>query len=83
MRMEDHVDLGETKAAYTLMDIRKMDARKLMASGRPGDLSLAMLAGGGPEHVLEIAKRAGGLRGPSDSATDFLKPPEHLISLLF
>ena len=25
MRMEDHVDLGETKAAYTLMDIREMD----------------------------------------------------------
>ena len=36
MRMEDHVDLGETKSAYTLMDIREMDARKLMASGRPG-----------------------------------------------
>ena len=63
MRMEDHVDLGETKAAYTLMDIREMDARKLMASGRPGDLALAMLAGGGPEQVFEIAKRAGGLRG--------------------
>jgi len=43
------------------MDIREMDARKLMASGRPGDL--AMLAGGGPEQVLEIAKRAGGLKG--------------------
>lgn len=63
MRMEDHVDLGETKAAYTLMDIREIDARKLMASGRPGDLALAMLAGGGPEQVLEIAKRADGLRG--------------------
>ena len=63
MRMEDHVDLGETKSAYALMDIREMDARKLMASGRPGDLALAMLAGGGPEQVLEIAKRAGGLRG--------------------
>ncbi len=63
MRMEDRVDMGETKCAYTLMDIREMDARKLMASGRPGDLALAMLAGGGPEQVLEIAKRAGGLRG--------------------
>ena len=39
MRMDDHVDLGETKAAYTLMDIREMDAQKLMASGRPGDLA--------------------------------------------
>jgi len=63
MRMEDHVDLGETRSAYTLMDIREMDARTLMASGRPGDLALAMLASGGPERVLEIAKRAGGLRG--------------------
>ncbi len=61
--MEDHVDLGETKSAYALMDIREMDARKLMASGRPGDLALAMLASGGPEQVLEIAKRASGLKG--------------------
>src|SRR6266496_144133 len=30
MRMDDRVDLGETKTAYTLMDIREMDARKLM-----------------------------------------------------
>jgi hypothetical protein len=63
MRMEDHVDLGETKSAYTLIDIREMDARKLMASGQPGDLALAMLAGGGPEQLLEIAKRAGALSG--------------------
>lgn len=63
MRMENQVDLGETKSAYTLTDIREMDARKLMASGRPGDLALAMLARGGPEHILEIAKRAGELSG--------------------
>lgn len=63
LRMDDHVDLGETRAAYTLMDIREMDARTLMASGRPGDLSLAMLANGGPEQLVEIAKRAGELRG--------------------
>src|SRR2546427_1498437 len=49
MRVEDRVDLGETKVAYRLMDIREMDARTLMASGRPGDLALAMLASGGPE----------------------------------
>ena len=55
------MDLGETKAAYTLMDIREINARKLIASGRPGDLALAMLAGGGAELVLEIAKRVGGL----------------------
>ena len=49
MRMEDDVGPGETKSAYTSMDIRDKDARNLMASGRPGDLALAMLAGGGPE----------------------------------
>jgi hypothetical protein len=63
MRMQDHVDLGETKSAYTLIDIREMDAGMLLASGRSGDLALAMLAGGGPERVLEIAKRACRLKG--------------------
>jgi hypothetical protein len=63
MRMEDHVDLGETIAAYTLMDIRELDARKLLESGRPGDLALAMLAAGGTEQIAEIAKRAAGLIG--------------------
>jgi hypothetical protein len=56
MRMRDHVDLGETKTAYTLMDIRQLDARQLLASGRPGDLALALLAGGGPDQVFEILK---------------------------
>ena len=35
----------------------------ILASGRPGDLALAMLAGGGPELMLEIVNRAGRLRG--------------------
>jgi len=63
MRMEDHVDLGETKAACTLMDIREMDSQKFMTSGRPGDLALAMLANGGPEQVSEIARRAATFEG--------------------
>jgi hypothetical protein len=63
MQMENHVDLGETKSAYSLMDIRGMDAGKLIASGRPGDLALAMLASGGVEQILEIAKRASELKG--------------------
>ena len=63
MRMEDRVDLGKTKSAYALVDIRAMDARKFMASGRPGDLVLAMLAGGGAEKMLEIVRRVSGLRG--------------------
>ena len=63
MRMASHVDLGENIFSYKLIDIRELDARQLIASGRPGDLALAMLAGGGTERVLEIAKRAFGLEG--------------------
>ena len=63
MRMDDHIDLGETKATYKLMDIREIDARQLIASGRPGDLALSMLASGGPERMVEILKRASELRG--------------------
>jgi hypothetical protein len=63
MRMADHVELGETRYRFTLMDIREFDAGRLMDSGRPGDLALALLAGGGPEQMVEIAKRAGKLKG--------------------
>lgn len=62
MQMADHADLGENRISYTLMDIRELDAEKLMASGRPGDLALAMLAGGGPERLAEIARLVSGLK---------------------
>jgi hypothetical protein len=42
---------------------REIDARELIASGRPGDLALPMLANGGPEGVLEILRRASELKG--------------------
>ncbi|HZO57731.1 MAG TPA: hypothetical protein VFB63_33775 [Bryobacteraceae bacterium] len=61
MRMENQVDLGETRAAYTLMDIRQLDSEQLLASGKPGDLALAMLADGGPERISEILRRVGAL----------------------
>jgi len=35
-----------------------------MASGRPGDLALAMLANGGPDRVAEIIRRAKDLSWP-------------------
>ncbi|HUQ95255.1 MAG TPA: hypothetical protein VM120_26495, partial [Bryobacteraceae bacterium] len=63
MRMDDHVDLGGTKSGYALMDIRELDAGRFLASGRRGDLALAMLAGGGAEKVQEIAAQASRLRG--------------------
>ena len=64
MRMPDSVDLGETKIAYKLIDIRTLESEALIASGRPGDLVLAMLANGGPDRVVEIIRRANELRGP-------------------
>ncbi|MEO8127498.1 MAG: hypothetical protein ABJF23_03505 [Bryobacteraceae bacterium] len=63
MRMKDYVQLGETRYSYSLLDIRELDARELMASGRPGDLALAMLAGGGEKQVFAIAKLASELTG--------------------
>lgn len=64
MRMPSGVDLGDTKIAYRLIDIRTLEAGELIASGRPGDLALAMLANGGPERVVEIIRRANELQGP-------------------
>jgi hypothetical protein len=63
MRMENEVDLGQTKLAYTLIDIREIGADTLMASGRPADLALAMLAHGGAERILAILKKAASLKG--------------------
>jgi hypothetical protein len=62
--MPDGVDLGETRIAYRLIDIRTLESETLIASGRPGDLALAMLANGGPDRVVEIIRRANELRGP-------------------
>jgi len=63
MKMENFLDLGQTKVAYSLIDIRELDALALMASGNPGDLALATLASGGPEQVVESWKRAARLKG--------------------
>ena len=64
MRMTGGMDLGETKIAYRLIDIRMLESEALMARGRPGDLALAILANGGPERVAEIIRRANDLKGP-------------------
>ena len=61
MRMTNKLDLGETRVAYSLIDIRDIDAATLIDGGRPADLVLAMLARGGPERLAEIVKRAAGL----------------------
>lgn len=41
MRMADGVDLGETKGAYRLIEIRKISAEALLRSRRPGDWEAA------------------------------------------
>lgn len=61
--MPDGVDLGETKIADKLIDIRTLESEVLIASGRPGDLALAMLSNGGPDRVKEIIRCANELRG--------------------
>ena len=67
MRMDDRLDLGDTKVAYRLLDIREIDARELLRSARPGDLVLAMLAKGGTERLTEIARRIALLSGAERS----------------
>ena len=44
--------------------IRRIDAEDLIRSGNPGDLALAILAGGGQERLPEILRKAAALRGP-------------------
>ena len=64
LRMEDRVDVGCVQASYRLIDIRQFDAEDLLASGRPGDMALAMLARGGAEKLHEILERARTLAAP-------------------
>ena len=61
MRMPSELDLGQAKVAYTLIDIRDIDAATLLASGRPADLPLAMLARGGALRIQEIFKKVASL----------------------
>ena len=61
MRMRSELNTGCAKISFRLMDIRELDAGKLLQSGSAGDLVLAMLAKGGTERLGEIARRAAGL----------------------
>ena len=64
MRMAAGIDLGETQGAYRLMDIREIDAAAMLASGRPVDTVLAVLAGGGDRHIGDIVARLAKSREP-------------------
>jgi predicted transposase YdaD len=64
MRMGDRVEVGGIRVEYRLIDIRDLDAREMLRSGRPGDTVLALLAGGGGKMLREIVRRASELEGP-------------------
>ena len=61
MRMDDRIDMGSVKVAY----IRELDAELMLASARPADYALAMLARGGTEQLRSIVKSANRLPGPA------------------
>jgi hypothetical protein len=52
--MAESLDLGEIQVSYRLMDIREIEAEVLMASGRPADYALGLLARGGVDKMREI-----------------------------
>jgi hypothetical protein len=58
LHMVTELDLGQTRVSYTLLDIRDIDADMFLASGRPADLPLAMLARGGPERLADSLRQA-------------------------
>ena len=47
LTMKDRLRIGAVNVNFRLLDMRDIAADLLIASGRPGDLVLAMLAGGG------------------------------------
>lgn len=61
MRMAGRLDTGGVTVNYRLIDIREWDAETLLASRRPGDYALALLARGGTQRIRQIVARANGL----------------------
>ncbi len=58
LSMSAALHIGEIKVRYKLIDIREFNALELLASGRPGDCALALLANGGVEHMRQIIGQA-------------------------
>lgn len=57
MRMASSLDVGAAVVQYRVIDIREFDAMEMADSGRPPDLVLATLAGGGKENLKAILER--------------------------
>ena len=62
LTMKDTLDIGIVNVKFRILDIREIDAESLIKSGRPGDLVLAMLAGGGVAKLRRILKEVGQLQ---------------------
>jgi len=54
MRMHARLDSGPMQYSYSLVDIREVRVEELLASNRPVDYALAILAGGGEERLTDV-----------------------------
>ena len=57
LKMSDSLDTGALRFAYQLIDIRSFAANEFLATGRPADCVLAMLARDGEKHLDDIVGR--------------------------
>lgn len=64
MSMSSSIAVSGIRVEYELMDIREFNALELLASGRPGDYALALLASGGVGHMRQILEQANQLPEP-------------------
>ena len=63
LRMPDRIAEDGNLVVWNVVDIRSFDAGALIASGNPGDLALAVLAGGGDTRIRAILQKIGRLKG--------------------
>ncbi len=63
MTMPDSVSIGDTRVQFQLVDIRSIRAESLIETGRPADLALSILAGGGDQLLGRIIGAAAQLEG--------------------
>jgi hypothetical protein len=65
LRMADRIEEDGNLIKWTVLDIRDIDAGVLLETANPGDIALAVLAGGGDARIPEILKSASRLQGPA------------------
>jgi predicted transposase YdaD len=65
LHMPDRIAEDGNLVRWTVLDIREIDASVLLETANPGDIALAILAGGGDSRIPEILKCASRLKGPA------------------